>query len=59
MAMVSEKAGIDAGRAERAGEAVLGCLRQHPGQLKGLPGMDPDDLVGAVDNKGLGGLFKR
>jgi hypothetical protein len=59
IAMVAEKAGLDAGKAEQAVEAVLGYLQQHPDQLKSLLGIDPDGLVRGMKDKGLGGLFKR
>lgn len=38
--LVTEKAGIDAGQAEAAVDAVLGFLKDNPSELKGLLGDD-------------------
>lgn len=57
VSMVASKAGIPADQAEKAVEAVLGFLREHPDQIKGLVGVDMGSAGGMMGK--LGKMFGR
>lgn len=57
VSMVASRAGIPADQAEKAVEAVLGYLREHPDQIKGLVGVDMASASGMMGR--IGKMFGR
>jgi hypothetical protein len=49
--MVAEKTGLPADKAQAAVEAVLGYLKENPDQVKGLVGLEGDDLLGQAKER--------